>query len=251
MATRNSFFFYSLTVGFFLLSPMLADGSGPFELLEKMETSYASVNDYTAVFWKRERIRGKLRPEERIFFKFQKPFKFYMRWLQGAHEGREAVYVEGLNGNKVSVHEPQGLARFITALLDPAGARVLKESRFPFTEIGIGRIIERVGKDVRRGQVEGSLRLVDHGREKIQGREYRRMEGIIVEDAKETHSFSRLVLSIDEQLSLPIKVVLHDRADVIVGEYMYSDLRLNPGLQETDFDTSNPTYHFPFWAISY
>lgn len=251
MATRNPGFFYSLTVGLFLLLPMLAHGSDPYELLEKMERSYAFVNDYTASFWKRERMQDKWRPEETVFLKFQKPFKFYMRWLQGSHEGREAVYVQGLNGNKVFVHEPHGLARFVTALLDPAGTRVLKESRFPFTDIGIGRIIERIGKDVRRGQVEGSLRLVDHGREKIQGKELRRMEGLIVQDAKENNSFSRIVVSIDEQLWLPVKVVLYDREDLIVGEYMYGDLRLNPGLRESDFDTSNPTYHFPFWAIPY
>jgi len=251
MATRNSRLFYLLTLGQLLLSPMLASGSDFLEFLKKMENSYASVNDYTALFRKQERVSGKLKPAETIFLKFQKPFKFYMRWLDGAHAGREAVYVEGLNDNKVFVHEPRGLARFVTVLLEPDGDRVLKESRFPFTEIGIGRIIERMGEGVYKTEVGKPLTLVDRGRETIQGREFRRLEGLAAPGSKESHPFHKIILVFDEQLSLPSQIVLYDWDNLMIGEYLYNDIRLNPGLQKADFDTSNPNYNFPHWVISH
>lgn len=230
---------------------MLPKSRDPFELLAEMERIYAAIQDYTSLFRRRERVEGKWKPEETIFLKFQKPFKFYLRWLDGPHRGREAVYVEGDNDNKVSIHEPRGLARFVTAVLAPDGDRVLKESRFPLSDIGIGRIIELIGKGCREEQNGEALSLVEREREIAQGRECQRLEAYAPPGAKDTYPLSRILLDVDEELGLPTQVVLYDWDNVVVGEYHYSDVRLNPGLQKADFDTSNSSYNFPHWVISH
>ena len=74
-------------------------------LLDQMESSYATVNDYVSVFHKQERVNDKLLPEETIQFKFQKPFKVYMKWIKEPFEGREALYVEGQYNNKLIAHK--------------------------------------------------------------------------------------------------------------------------------------------------
>ena len=233
------------------LSPSaLADQSHLLALLERMETSYENVRDYTALFHKRERVNGEWMPEEVSFLKFQKPFKVYMRWLSGPPEGREALYVEGANQNKVIIHEARGFSRFFAVLLDPGGWRILRESRYPFNEIGIGRLIERVGGDARRAWARGELRLVDRGKAKIKGREVREIEGIFPQERKAGYSSYRAILTIDEENGLPIHASLYDWDNVLTGEYGYRELRLNPGIGEADFDPSNPAYNFPRWRIA-
>ena len=251
MANYRNLFSYLLFAATCLLPrPVLADESQLFRLLEKMEASYASVRDYAALFHRRERINGEWRPEEISLLKFQKPFKVYVRWLSGPPEGRAALYVEGANNNKVMVHEPHGLARFFGVLLDPGGWRILNDSRYPFTEIGIGRLIERVGGDGRKAWSRGELRLVDHGKVKFNGRYVRQIEGILPQDRGAGYGSYRMVLSIDEENGLPIQASIYDWDNLITGEYTYNDLRVNPGLSEMDFDPSNPAYHFPRWRIS-
>ena len=242
---------WSLFTVYCLLSPpALAEQGELFGLLERMEQSYARVRDYTAVFHKRERIDGDWQPEEVSFLKFQKPFKVYIRWVSGPPEGREALYVEGANGSQVLVHEGRGFSRFFSFLLDPASWRILQESRYPFTEIGIGRLVERIGRDARRAWAKGELRLVDHGRTSARGRAVRQIEGILPRNPAAGYDSYRMIVKIDEVHGLPIQVSLYNWEDVIVGEYGYSELQLNPGLREIDFDPSNPAYHFPRWRIS-
>lgn len=244
------FFFLLFTIDYLLFSAVRADQSHLFALLERMEASYKDVRDYTALFRKQESINGERRPEEVSYLKFQKPFKVYMRWLPGPHEGREALYVEGANEGKVLIHEAHGFASFFSFLIDPGGGRVLRHSRYPFTEIGIGRLIERVGRDTRRAWGRRELRLVDHGWDLIEGRRVRQVEGILPQDPRAGYSSYRTILTIDEGSGLPIKTSIYDWDDLLMGEYIYSDLRLNPGLGEADFEPSNPAYNFSRWHIS-
>ena len=62
--------------------------------------------------------------------------------------------------------------------------------------------------------------------------------------------FFRVRLFIDDQLGLPIRFEAYDwpgsplAPAEIVEEYTYSDLRLNVGLSDLDFDASNGKYAF-------
>ena len=251
MVNYGNLFSYLLFAATCLLPrPVLADESELFGLLEKMEASYEYVRDYTALFRRRERIDGEWRSEEISLLKFQKPFKVYMRWLSGPSEGREAIYVEGANQNRVVIHEPRGLTSFFTFLLDPGGWRILEDSRYPFTEIGIGRLIERIGRDASQAWAKKELHLLDRGKKKAMGREVREIEGVLPREQKAGYGSYRMVVSIDEEKGLPIQASIYDWDNMIIGEYSYRDLQLNPGLREADFDPSNPGYQFARWRIS-
>lgn len=239
----------ALSLGWGLLAPAFADQDHLFGILDKVERSYRAVHDYTTIFRKQERIGEELRPEETAFLKFQKPFKVYLRWLSAGREGREALYVEGSHRNKVLIYEPHGIARFFTFLIDPGGWRVLEESRYPFTDIGIGRLIERIARDARRARAKGELRLKDLGVGSIQGREVLEIEGILPRDPQAGYESYRTRLSIDRERWLPLRASIYDWDDRVIGTYAYTDLKLNPGLKDADFDPSNPAYNFPRWRI--
>lgn len=225
--------------------PAQASRAELLTLVEQMEASYAGVREYTATFRKQERLNGELRATEVIHMKFRKPLSIYMRWLSGPGAGREALFVDGSHDGKLLVWEPRGLHRFFTLLLGPRGSWAMRESLFPISDAGLGRLIERLGRDARRASARGEIRLIHHGEAEEFGRPARRVEGILPRDRGAGYTAYRLVVSIDRELTLPVRVVMFDWDDRVLAEYAYSDLRLNPGLQAHEFDPSNPVYGFP------
>jgi len=227
-------------------------GAGENELLrliERAERRYAEVQDYTSVMLSLERVGEELLPPQRIALKFQRPFKVYMRWLEGPSKGREGLYVAGAHGGKFLVAEPHGLSRFFTAYLDPGDRRVIEQSRHPVTDVGIGRLLEIVGENARRAVREGALRFIDQGIQEVAGRRVRKIESILPQDAAAGYYGYRVQLFFDEEHQLPIRVVVYDWRDRLVEDYTHSQLHLNPGLLPRDFDPGNVDYGFNAWRF--
>jgi len=230
-------------------SPAAAGEVDLVGLLDRAEKRYAELHDYSAIMVTREWIKDALEPEKSILLKFQRPFKVYMKWLEGLGKGREGLYVAGAHGGKFLVYEPNGLRRLITAALEPRDPRVLEVSRHPITDIGIGRLLEIVGENVRRAAKAGCLKLVDHGRTEVGGRKAREVEGILPKDPKGGYYGYRVILSFDEELSLPIRVVVYDWENRLVEDYAYTQFHPNPGFAPKEFDPGNPAYGFSGWRI--
>ncbi len=242
-----------LVCGLILGAPGSILAAGPAELvrlLERAERSYAGVYDYTSIMISRDRVQGILLPEQRILLKFQRPFKVYMKWLEGPGKGREGLYVNGAYDGRFLVYEPRGvLRRLFTAALDPGDRRVMEKSRHPVTDVGIGRLLEIVGDNARRAARSGVLQVVDRGPGEVAGRPVRTIESILPRDAGAGYYAYRVLLSFDEESGLPIRVVVYDWDDRLVEDYTYSHLRLNPGLPGRDFDPDNSDYGFSGWRI--
>ncbi|HSC72189.1 MAG TPA: DUF1571 domain-containing protein, partial [Candidatus Methylomirabilis sp.] len=199
--------------------PRHALGASGTELLRHLdlaEKSYAGVHDYTSIMLGRERLGGELRPQERILLKFQRPFKVYMKWIEGPSKGREGLYVSGAHNGKFLLYEPRGIRRLFTAALEPSDQRVMEQSRHPVTDVGIGRLLEIVGENARRGAKNGVLQVIDRGTGDLAGRRVRNLEGILPRDQKLAYYCYRVLLSFDEEHHLPIRVVVYDWDDQIV-----------------------------------
>jgi outer membrane lipoprotein-sorting protein len=227
-----------------------ARAEDPLPLLARMEASYAQVQDYAAIFKKRERVHGTLRDQEVMQLKYLKPFRVYLRWLDGPKEGREVLYVEGSHGDRLLVYDPSGIRRFFTLLLSPHDDRVMRESRHPITDIGLGRLIELIAQNARRAWSRGELRLIDRGPGKESGRPVWRYEGILPEDPAKGYFCSRLLLAVDQELGLPVRVQIFEWDGGLAGDYAYTNLRINPGLTPEEFDPANPAYQFPRWRLT-
>lgn len=232
-----------------LASPAAA-AEDPEKLFVGMEAAYAGVNDYTARFERQERVQGALRPREEILLKFQRPRRYYLKWLAGPSEGREAIYVEGARDNKVMIREPGVISRLFSVLLDPDHPRVMRESLHPLTDIGIGRLIELVAENGRRALARGELVLIERGVGEEHGRRVRRVEAILPRDPRRGYYCYRLLLSVDVEWQLPTRAMVYDWDDRLVGDYEYREVRLNPGLRAEEFDPRNPAYGFPRWRLT-
>ncbi len=122
------------------IGAQLAGAFDPREMLaliDEMDSSYSKVTDYVGVFYNQERIGGKLDDGQTSLVKFQKPFKVYMKFIDGPSKGTEALYVEGCYENKMLVRQ-EGICDCMTFSLDPKGLLAMHRKRHPVTELGFG-----------------------------------------------------------------------------------------------------------------
>ena len=212
-------------------------------LVTRMESSYARVSDYTAVFRKQERVDGRLLPEETILLKFQKPLKVYMKWIEDPSKGTEALYVDGSNGNKLLVHRG-GILGILTLSLDPRGSLAMTRNRHPITEVGFGYLIDGLQRNIKTALQHGELELTRLAEESFRGRFAIVVEAKFAPRAGRTYHASRMVCHIDKDLMLPIGAAFYDEGDVLFERYSYSDVKLNVGLTPLDFSRENKAYRF-------
>ena len=215
-----------------------------------MPAAYAGVKDYTAVFTRSEMLRGKQRPEETIALKFREPLQVYMKWLSESGKDREAIFVKGRDGDKVLVHELGWISGHFTVLLPPDGPTIMGRSRHPFDEIGIGRIIELIASTFEKANQAGDLEMRDLGSAKEDGRALRVIEGVLPKDPAKKYYCYRAIVTIDEELKLPVRVKVYDWNDKLVEHYRYTNIQINSGLTDQDFSLENPNYSFPTTRIN-
>jgi hypothetical protein len=213
---------------------------------------YCEVSDYTCTLRKRERINGRLLPAQVMALKVRtRPHSIYLKFLQPeSSAGREAIYIEGQNEGRVIAHDV-GLAKLITGTmrLDPACALAMEDCRHPITEAGIGPLIAAVAQrwaaELRPGeslvQIEPEAQVGDRPCTLI----------ISTHSAKKPEFlFYQVRLAIDTRLGLPIHFEAYDwprqpgAEPELVEEYTYADLRLNAGLDDSDFDPDNAAYAY-------
>jgi hypothetical protein len=217
-------------------------------LIQQMKTAYGDLDDYTATFVKQERIDGELRAPETILLKFRRPENIYMRFTVGKAVGREVLFMKGRDEDRALIHE-RGWKTLFTIVIAPDDALVLKESRHPITDVGIGRLIDLLATGTDGRIAPGELRWREVGSEG-ETRPTRRIE-LLSSVVVAACSCQRVIVTIDVATSLPVGAEIFDRNDQLLGAYQYLDVRPNSGLTDRDFDPGNSTYMFPSWRISY
>ena len=230
---------------------MVAFGSGaeaekkadPERWINEAEAALAQAENYSAIFRKQERIKGKLMEEETVLFKFKRPFKVYMKWIKNPYKGREVLYVEGWNKNLMKVHG-SGITGMVTVNLDPKGSLAMRGCRHPIKDSGLDHLVKVIGNNVRSGMKSGELDFREEVEETVYGRRTQRMEIILPRDKTRGYYSYRARLSLDIEKKVPIKVQIYDWDNNLVEDYGYEDLKLNANLTDADFSPKNPEYRF-------
>jgi len=207
-------------------------------LLAQMEKSYGKLEDYTAVFRKHERVKGVLLPEEALFLKFKKPLSIYVKWIDGPT--KEAIYVEGTNGNKVIAHSGSSL----TWNLDPNGSILIAGNRHPITDIGVGFIIGVMRTNFPAAIKHSEIAITRMEDEQFEGRPSTVVEATFAPKDGRKYYATRMVCHIDKEYMLPIGISSYDEANVLMEEYSYKEIKRNIGLTDMDFARHNAGYDF-------
>lgn len=220
------------------------DHADVLSLMNEMKQAYSRVNDYTATFVKRERVKGRLRPREVMSIKFAAPFKIYTRWTQGKHEGQELIYAQGWNGGKIRAHA--GSFPDITVDLDPEGSLATRGQRHPITDFGLGIMIDLLARDVMLAgaRPQDTVTYLDLGTSKIAGATVRCIEATTPPARWSPYYAHKARICISTQTHMPVRVLIWDRDDHLLEDYTYKKIRLNVGLTDLDFSPDNPEYGF-------
>jgi Protein of unknown function (DUF1571) len=221
-------------------------------LIDECQGRYDAVRDYVCTFTKRERVNGRLTPLHVMTMKARtQPQSIYFKFRQPKpRAGREAIYIDGRNDGKVLAHDV-GLGRLIagTLWLDPKGARAMEGCRHPITHAGIGPLLDTL-EERWSCELDPTESLVQFRDAATAGSR----PCMLIETTHPRQSpdfmFYQVRLYIDRDLGLPVRFEAYDWPDKpgddpeLVEEYAYTDLKLNVGLRDVDFDVSNADYAF-------
>ncbi len=228
----------------FLLVQATAASAGQADLdgmLQRSLVAYSRVTDYRCTFHKKELVRGKIKEVRNLQFKFRKPDSFYLKYTVGDDAGLEAIYAKGKYDNKLEVHLG-GFFGFFRIAVDPRGSLALKNNRHPIMDAGIGQILYLMEKNYQQAKNDPESRITLEGEALLNGRKTQLVKAIF---PKGSGYYGKTVLvSIDQETSLPVKITVHGWDNEFLEEYQYDAIRLNVGLTDMDFDVKNPEYCF-------
>jgi hypothetical protein len=218
-------------------------------LAEQSREAASEMKDYRAVFTKRELVGGKMYASE-MQMKFRKePFSVYLRFTNPEHAGREALFVEGRNENKMLAHDTGLKAIVGTVALDPQSPTALAEARYPVTRIGIENLVTGVIAMWEKESAFGECEVKYYPEAKLGERPV-----IVIESShpvrRKEFRFAMTRLWLDKETRLPARIQQYDfppapgAQPVPVEDYTYTNVEPNVRLTDADFDARNPQYRF-------
>ena len=224
------------------------------------------IVDYTATIVKRERIKqvlgdyefmeAKVRNRKVVDGKLVLPLSVYLKFVKPKDvAGREVVWVEGQNNNKLRAHEGGIKGKLLpTVWLDPDSALAMRGQLHPIYDIGIENLVLKL---IERGEKEkqyGECEVTFTPGAKINGRLCTVLR--VVHPVQRPHfEFHKAEIFIDDQMKIPVRYAAYywplKPGDVdlpVLEEYTYLNIKLglvgSPLLQDADFDSENPNYNF-------
>ena len=205
-------------------------------LLEKSLNSYETLRDYSAIFYKEERSEKKLGAKEKIFMKFEKPFKIFMKWLDTSKEGVQVLYERGRHRNKLVVHKPGlflGLAPIV--FLDQNSPWVKEGSAsYNIEDAGLGTFLLDYARDVLKALKEKKLQINFPDQKLSEGGD---TVEVVFAGSDKTSGYMayRIVTFFDQNTHFPTRMRLFDWDNEPMGNYSYEELKLNAGPEEAAF----------------
>jgi outer membrane lipoprotein-sorting protein len=242
------FFIFSLFFVFCFVSKVNADDFAlALQKVERCIAAYNDLSDYTAVFYKRERLDNQNLDPETFFMKFRKPFAVYMHGMKGPYKGYGLLYVDGKWNNQVLAHVSGVFNVFMPSVkLDSNNYFLTKNNRHHVQDVGIGYMINAMRSQFLTAADHGDLTVKYLGTT-IEGNE----EGDVFEfyynesGGQEYYCpVGKVVFSKASGLPIHLWAFEDLQKNIILEEYQYSDLKINVGLTDLDFDPSNKQYGF-------
>ena len=224
-----------------------------------LEHMQQEVSDYTAILEKQERVDGELGEIQRIELKVMTPrderlpardkLHAYFRFLEPSRiKGREVIWVEGGNSNKLVAHEA-GLMNVMRVKLDPEGPLAMLGNKYPASTVGLETLLRKL---IETGLRDRDVPTVQVTIEDITFEAVKAKRIVVVHpEPLPDVDFHRAEIVMDPQRQVPLSFTSHlwpstpGAEPPLEERYVYHDLRLNVGLTAEDFNPDNPTYDFP------
>lgn len=215
--------------------------------LRASQTALGEIRDYSAILAKRELIGTKLISQKMELKVRETPFSVYIKFLT-THTGREVIFVAGKNDGQLLVHETGFASLAGTLSFLPTSRQAMADNRYPVTQIGMANLLQTIllqlETDARIPEAQVRITAV-----KLENQSCQLLE-VIHPQQREPFRFHKTRVYLSEATRLPVQVEQYGwptkpgQEPPLHEEYIYSQVRTNVNLTDTDFDEHNPAYNF-------
>lgn len=205
----------------------------------------ANIQGYSAILTKQERIDGTVGEPQQLAIKVRhEPFGVYVKFIK-PFAGREVLYNAAKSTTKLTAMEGSGLyRRFGKVSLPVDGRLAMNGQRYPITMTGVRFLTEellRIGtEDIKYGECTVEYGVVDIG-----GRPCTMIKAVHPVPRK-NFRFNIARIFIDHELRVPTGYDAYSwpmeagGQPVLEESYFHTNVVLNPGFTDADFDENNP-----------
>lgn len=207
-----------------------------------------AMSGYECTFSKKEVVGSEMVSQTMKMKVRHQPFSVYMYFLEPS-KGREVIFVDGKNDNKLQVHET-GLAALIGTLsLAPEDSRVMAENRYPITRAGLKNMLESVVLQWEEETKYAETEVKYFEDAKVGDYKCRVIESSHPQPRKQ-FKFHMTRLWIDEKSGLAVRVQQFgfpkkkDAKPPMLEDYAFTSIKPELRLSDRDFDVNNPSYNY-------
>ncbi len=226
------------------LAPLIRWGKAGAAALEKLD-------DYSCALVKRERVANKVTPYQRMTAKVRHaPFSVYAAFVHNKERPwQEVIYVDGHNSGKMYVHSDE-FRMMGTVSLFPDSDRAMRDNRYPITEVGILKLIQRLVEHAESDARFDDCEVKIYKDAKVENRPCLYLR-VTHKNPRPEFTFHMARIFIDNELNVPVRYEAYTWPSKAGGqpelleEYTYVDFQFNKQLNDRDFDINNPAYYFP------
>lgn len=227
-----------------------------------MEEIDERIDDYSCVITSQVFIDERLDKERRMRAKIrhgvkkdgeQQPFSVYLDFLSPRSlAGQEVIWVDGANDGKLVAHAASGFLRLKRMHIAPDGPIAMRGSRYPIWDIGFRNLIGKMYEIGCCDRDDDDCQVIVTPGVKVEGRVCTLIE-IKHEQEKENFQFHHAKIYVDNERKIPIGYEGYswpanpEDPPPLMEKFFYTDMNLNVGLKDSDFNPDNPAYRYPSW----
>lgn len=220
------------------------------------------IDDYACVITSQIFVDGRLDKERRMRAKIRhahekdgesKPFGVYLEFLSPRSlVGQEVIWVDGQNDGKLVAHAASGFLRLKRMHLTPDGPLAMRGSKYPIWDIGFRNLIGKMYEIGCCDRDDDDCHVSVTQGVKVEGRPCTLIE-IKHDQEKDVFQFHLAKIYVDNERKIPIGYEGYSWPEApgeeppLMEKFYYTDMNLNVGLKDADFDPDNPDYRYPSW----
>ena len=207
-----------------------------------------TIDDYEAVFVKKERFGRKLGEAAMRVKVRHNPFSVYMLFGK-PHEGREVIYFEGQNNGEILAHETGIKSVVGTVSLDPHGERAMRDNHYAITDFGMKAMVIQLAEMWEANALVPSAQVKYYPKATIGDVACKVVEVKNPQPVRGARFYiTRLYLH--DETNYPIRLQHFSfpkksgSEPQLYEEYTYMNVTPNVGLKNIDFSVNNPKYNY-------
>jgi hypothetical protein len=214
----------------------------PVACLREILTRSNALPQYRLTFYRRERLGGRLRPQEQIRALFRKePFSVKFTWDDPAADYYESIYVASQNDSKLIVRERKSALPLLPPTVrkvDPAAAVEFGRALHPVTDFGLASIVRRTLAPLEDPQARPHITIRYMGLVNLDPQNTAVHHLRIERPPTPGVSYIAQDFYIDVRTRLPAGTDLYQPDGQLAASYRYADLDTGANLTDADFQLS-------------